>query len=77
MASETEILMALQEAVRTALYMAANEEIKKCRERFENEMTRMKRQIVGEMVNQIQITASHSLPEGAYIIQIRLNGGNK
>jgi len=77
MASENDILIALQESVRTALYAAANKEIEKCRTRFENEMTRMKREIVCEMVNQIQITASHGMPGGEYIIQIRLNAGQK
>lgn len=77
MASENDILIVLQEAVRTALYEAANEEIKKLRERFENEMQRTKREMVGKIVNQIQIAASYNLPNGEYVIQIRLNGGNK
>lgn len=75
MDGETDILLAIREAVRTALDAAADEEIEKCREHFENEMGRMKCQIVGEMVNQIQIMASHNLPSGEYVIQIRLNGG--
>ena len=76
MANE-DILIVLREAVRTALYEAANEEIKKVRERFENEMQKTKREMVGKIVNQIQIAASHNLPNGEYVIQIRLNGGKQ
>lgn len=77
MANERDIIIALQDAVRTALCEAANEEIKKARVRFENNMAQIKREVVGKIVNQIQITASHDLPSGEYVIQLRLNGGNK
>ena len=70
MASENDILIVLQEAVRTALYEAANEEIKKLRERFENEMQRTKREMVGKIVNQIQIAASYRLFTVKYNISI-------
>ena len=69
------ILLVLKEAVRTALCEAANEEIKKQRERFECEMTKTKREMVAKIVNQIQITAEHDQHYGEYVIQIRLNGG--
>lgn len=75
MASEADVLLVLKEAVRTALYEAANEEIKKLRDRFENEMQREKREMVGKIVNQIQITASHNMPCGEYVIQLRLHSG--
>ena len=77
MASERDIIIALQEAVRVALCEAANEEIKKARERFECNMGQIKREVVGKIVNQIQITASHNLPSGEYVIQLRLNGGKQ
>lgn len=77
MASELDIIIALQDAVRTALCEAANEEIEKQRHRFECEMGKIKREMVGKIVNQIQITAEHNLPNGEYVIQIHLNGGKK
>ena len=75
MLTEKNILVALQEAARTALYEAADVEIKKCMDRFENEMLQAKREIVGRMVNQIQVIAMNSPANGEYVIQIRLNGG--
>ena len=74
MANEN-VLCVLQEAVRSALYEAANEEIKKHKEMFEMEMQNVKREMVNKICNQIQITASQNMPYGDYIIQIRLNGG--
>ena len=70
-----DILIALQDAVRVALCEAANDEIKKQRERFEREMATAKRQVVAKIVNQIQITTEHQQPSGEYVIQIHLNGG--
>ena len=77
MASERDIVVAMQEAVRVALCEAANKEIEKRRQQFEAEMTTAKRKIVCEIVNQIQIAATHNLPTGEYVIQIHLNGGKK
>ena len=74
MANEN-VLAVLQEAVRSAVYEAANEEIKKHREQFELEMQNAKRRVVNDIVNTIQIQAMQSLPGGEYVIQIRLNGG--
>ena len=73
MANEN-VLAVLQEAVRSAIYEAANEEIKKHKEQFELEMQTLKRQMVNEIVNTIQIQATQNLT-GEYVIQIRLNGG--
>lgn len=73
--ADVEILIALQEAVRKALCEAANEEIEKLRHKFECEMGKVKREMIGKIVNQIQITAEHNLPSGEYVIQLRLNGG--
>lgn len=74
MANEN-VLVVLQEAVRSAVLEAANEEIKKHREQFEAEMQKTKREMVSRIVNTIQISAQHDLPRGEYVIQIRLNGG--
>ena len=74
MANEN-VLVVLQEAVRSAIYEAANEEIKKHKEQFEKEMQTVKRNMVREIVNTIQISASREFPGGEYVIQIRLNGG--
>ena len=51
MANEN-VLVVLQEAVRSAIYEAANEEIKKHREQFEQEMQKTKRELVSRMTNQ-------------------------
>ena len=77
MAGERDVVIAMQEAVRKALCEAANEEIKKLRERFECKMGEAKRDMVCQIVNQIQIAAKHELPSGEYVIQIRLNGERK
>ena len=77
MENESEILLVLKEAVQTALYEAANEEIKKHREQFERAMLRAKREMVAKIVNHIQVSASHDIPSGEYVIQIRLNGGKQ
>lgn len=74
MANEN-VLCVLQEAVRSAILEAANEEIRKCEVQFEIAMQRARRGIVNRLVNEIQITASQNLPGGEYVIQIRLNGG--
>lgn len=69
------VLIILQEAVRSAIHEAANEEIKKHKARFEQEMQTAKRKVVNDIVDTIQIQATQNLPGGEYIIQIRLNGG--
>ena len=73
MANEN-VLAVLQEAVRSAILEAANEEIKKHKEWFEIEMQTIKREMVNKIVNTIQIQATQNLT-GEYVIQIRLNGG--
>lgn len=70
-----EFMLLLQDAVRTALNEVANEEIEKLRDQFENEMAKAKRNIVGELVNQIQISASHDTLDNRYVIQFVINGG--
>lgn len=74
---ENEILLAMREAIRRAVSEAANEEIKKQCHRFECEMGKVKSEMVGKLVNQIQIEAVRSPFAGEYIIQIRLNGGER
>lgn len=76
MANEN-VLAVLQEAVRSAIYEAANEEIKKHKEQFELEMQTLKREMVNKIVNTIQIQAMYDLPGSEYVIQIRLNGGKE
>jgi hypothetical protein len=73
---EEKILAAMKEAVRTAICEAANEEIRKQQHRFECEMGKVKREVVGRLVNQIQITACHHPINGEYVIQLRLHGGD-
>ena len=70
-----EFMLLLQDAVRTALNEVTNEEIEKLRDQFENEMAKAKRNIVGKLVNQIQMSASHDRLDNRYVIQFVINGG--
>lgn len=74
--ADTDILIALKDAVRKAISEAANAEIEKQKHRFECAMGAVKRDMVAKIVNEIQITASRDLPSGEYVIQLRLGGGN-
>lgn len=69
------IFLILESAVETALNEAAIKVTKKLRERFEHEMIQAKREIIGKLVEHIQISATQDMPLGEYVIQIRLNGG--
>jgi tartrate dehydratase alpha subunit/fumarate hydratase class I-like protein len=70
------VIAVLEEAVRSALYEAANERIKDHKRMFEIEMSEVRRKLVNDIVNTIQIQAAENLPTGEYVIQIKLNGGN-
>lgn len=73
--SETDILIAIQEAVRKALCEAANAEIEKLRHKFECEMGKVKSEMVGKLVNQIEIATRHEPFTDRVVIQINLKGG--
>jgi len=72
-----DILLAMQEAVRKSLAEAANAEIEKQKHRFECEMGKVKSELIGKLVNNIQIQARQALPSGDYTIQIVLRGDGK
>lgn len=72
MASETDILIAMQEAVRKALSEAANEEIDKLMHRFECKMGEIKREMIGKILNEIDIATSHEPDCDRYIIQVNI-----
>jgi Zn finger protein HypA/HybF involved in hydrogenase expression len=72
-----DILIAMQEAVRKSLAEAANAEIEKQKHRFKCEMGEVKSELIGEMINNIQIRARQELPNGEYVIQIVLRGDGK
>ena len=74
--ADTDIFLAMQEAVRKALAEAANAEIEKQKHKFECEMGKVKSELIGKMVNSIQIAAKHEIPTNHYTIQIVLRGGN-
>lgn len=71
---DTEIILAMQEAVRKSLAEAATEEIKKQAHKFECEMGKIKQELIGKMINEIRIMARKELSTGGYIIQILLKG---
>mgnify|MGYP006992138874 CR=1 FL=1 len=77
MSNTDDILIAMQEAVRKSLAEAANAEIEKQKHRFECEMGEVKSELIGKMINNIQIRAGQELPNGEYVIQIVLRGGGK
>lgn len=72
MASETDILSTVQEAVRIALCEAANAEIEKLRHKFECEMGKVKSEMIGNIVNHIDIAIKHDATNGDCIIQINI-----
>lgn len=72
--ADTDIILAMQEAMRKALAEAANAEIAKQKHRFECAMGEVKNEMIGRLVNHIQIAAKHELPSGEYIIQIVIRG---
>ena len=74
--SEDYILLALTDAVRRALSLAADYEIEKQKRLLEKELVAVKNKAIGEMVNNIRIAASQRLPNNEYIIQIVLKGGD-
>ena len=69
--SENDILLAVQEAIRKALNEAANAEIEKMKHKFECEMGKVKSEVVGRLVNHIEIAHNNS-PIGDYTIQINI-----
>ena len=74
---DANIILAMQEAVRKSIAEAANAEIEKQKHRFECEMGNVKSELIGKLVNNIQIAAKHQMPDGNYVIQIVLKGGQK
>lgn len=69
--SDTDIMLAVQEAVRKALNEAANAEIEKMKHKFECEMGKVKSEMVGRLVNCIEIAQNNS-PIGDCTIQINI-----
>ena len=77
MTNTDDILLAMQGAVRKSLAEAANAEIEKQKYRFECEMGKVKSELIGKMINNIQIRTGQELPNGEYVIQIVLRGDGK
>ena len=75
MTNETDILIAVQEAVRKALVTSANKEIEKQKHKFESEMGKLKNELIGKLLNEIEICAKHDLPNDRYVIQIVIRKG--
>ena len=73
MVSENDILIAMQEAVRKALCEAANEEIEKAMHRFECKMGEIKRDMIGKIINQIDITTNHDPLCMGYTVHVNIN----
>lgn len=77
MTNTDDILLAMLEAVRKSFSEAADAEIEKQKHRFECEMGKVKSELIGKLVNNIQIEARHAMPRGEYVIQIVLRGDGK
>lgn len=72
--SETDILTAVQAAVRKALAEAASEEIEKQKHKFESEMGKVKSELIGKLVNEIRISAIRDPMGFQPVIQIVIRG---
>lgn len=72
MNGETDILIAVQEAVRKALCEAANTEIEKLKHKFDCEMGKIKNKTIGNIINGIDIVTRHNPIDGDYTIQINI-----
>lgn len=72
MASENDILIAVQEAVRKALCEAANAEIEKLKHKFDCEMGKIKYETIGNILNGIDIVTKHNPIDCDYTIQINI-----
>ena len=72
MADQNDVIIALQDAVRTAIAEAANEEIKRQKHRLECKLGEVKRHMIGKIVEQIQIATSHNVETNRYTIQINI-----
>ena len=62
----------LKESVRQDLYEEADKTISKHREEFEKEMASMKHEMVGRLVDKIQIITQQNPIAGEVVIQVRI-----
>lgn len=72
MASENDILIAMQEAVRKSLSEAANEEIDKLMHKFECKMGEVKRDMIAKILNNIDIATCHDPSCEGYTVQVSI-----
>lgn len=72
MASENDILIAMQEAVRKGLCEAANEEIDKLMHKFECKMGEVKRDMIAKILNSIDIATCHDPSCEGYTVQVSI-----
>ncbi len=72
MTGETDILIAMQEVIRKALSEAANEEIDRLVNRFECKMGEVKIDMIGKILNNIDIVTSNDPSCNGYTIQVNV-----
>lgn len=72
MAEQNDVIIAMQGAIRKALCEAANEEIERLKHRFECKMGEVKANMVGKLVEQIEIVSRHDPIRGMYTIQVNI-----
>lgn len=68
--NDSDILIKIQEAVRQALNAEADKEIEKLKHKFECDMGKVKNEIVGNLVNAIDITTRKDDFNDNVVIQI-------
>ena len=73
MSIESDILKAMNEYIRKALSEAAKEEIDKLKHRFECEMGKVKREMIGKIIDNIDIVTSHDSKCIGYTVQVNIN----
>ena len=71
-ANENNIITAIQEAVKQTLSEAANEEIARLKHLFECRMHEVKRDVIGEIINSIDVVTSYDLACDGYTIQVNI-----
>lgn len=68
--NDSDILIRIQEAIRQELYAEANKEIENLKHKFECDMGKVKNEIVGNLVNAIDIITRKDDFNDKIVIQI-------
>lgn len=73
--TDKEMLLAVENVVRQELNRVANEEIEKLVHKFRCELGKHKGEIVGKLINGIEMLSTKDLASNSVIFQINIKGG--